>query len=112
MSTVSPFSSVAFGIGARRQQPLDHRRAAVRARQVQRRGADVVGRVGTGARANQQIRDGEIIDMRGPVQRGGAIPLRRIHVGALFEQRPHGLDVLASHRLDQPRSPQRTERTA
>ena len=39
------------------------------------------------ARANQQIGDGEVVDVRGPVQRGRAVALRRVHVDALLQQR-------------------------
>ena len=55
----------------------------------------------------------QIVEVRGPVQRGRAVALRRVHVDALLQQRPHRLDVPALDRLDQAQiAPARGELTA
>ena len=51
--------------------------------------------------ADQQIGDGEIVDMRGPVERGRAIALRRIDIDALLDERAHRRDVLTAYGLDE-----------
>ena len=70
---------------------------------MQRRKTVVVGNSRPRAGANQQVGDGEIVDMRRPMKRGRAITLRRIHVDALLDERSHGRSVLAANRLDQAR---------
>src|SRR5215510_7838567 len=55
--------------------------------------AKVVCRVHIGAPTEEQPRHFEIVPVSGPVQRGGAIRLPPIHIGALFEQFAHGCAV-------------------
>ncbi len=88
-------------IGAGRQQTLDHGAVAVRAGKVQRRKAVVVGDCGARAGANQQVGDREIVDMGGPVKRGRAVALWRIHIDALLDERADRRGVLAAHGLDE-----------
>ena len=89
-------------IRVRRQQLLDHGRAAVRAGQVERRDPDVVRDIHVRAGLNQQLRCIQIVQVHGPVECRRAITLRRIHVGVLFQQVEHGRFVVVLHCLDQP----------
>ena len=52
----------------------------------------------------------EIVEVRGPMERGRAVALRRVHVDALLQQRPHRLGVPVLDRVDQRRSPPRPRR--
>ena len=51
------------------------------------------------ARADQQIGDREIVDMRSPMERGRAIALRSIDIDALLDERAHGWLRLYRERL-------------
>ncbi len=73
--------------------------SAVDARQPQRRGALAVRGLGIRARAKQQIHHFFIGPEHRPVKRGGAIGLRRIHIGVLLHELPHGHAVAAHHRV-------------
>ena len=91
-------------VGAGVEQPLDHRRAAVGAGQMQRRRAAIVGGARARAGADQQIGDREIVAVRRPVQCGRAVAGRRVDVDwgpSGLQQRAHGLDISAFGRLDQ-----------
>ena len=70
---------------------------------MQRRKPVVVGDSRPRPGANQQIGDGEIVDMSRPMKRGRAIALRRIHVDALLDERAHGCGVLAANSFDETR---------
>ena len=63
------FRHLRVGVGARLQQPLHHRRAAVDAGEPQRRCAVSVGGPYVRARLDQQIGSRKIVEMRGPVKR-------------------------------------------
>ena len=95
------------GVGARVQQPVDDRGIAVQRSHGHRRHALAIPGIHGGARANQQIRGLEVVAVDRPMQRGGAIDLRRLHVGLLLQQRAesglvalhHGVgDVAAARR--------------
>ena len=84
-------------IGARRQQPLHHRPARVRAGQPKGRDLVVVGGVDAGAGADEQFRRLLLVPVDGPVQRRRTVSLGRIRVGSVRQQRTHGSPFL---RLD------------
>ena len=79
------------GVGAGTQEPIHHRGAAVDARQVKRRRAVIVGHAGAGSSAEQDVCDGEIVHTCSPMQRGGAVALRRVDIDALTQQGAHRL---------------------
>ena len=88
ISTVSPFSDAAFGSARGRSSSLDHRAVAIDAGEMQRREAGIVRDVRPRrAGANQQFGNRQIVDVRRPVQRRGAVTLRRVHVDTLPQQR-------------------------
>ncbi len=70
---------------------------------MQRRKTVVVGDRRPRPSANQQIGDGEIVDVGGPMKRGRPVPLRRIDVDTLLDERSHRGGVLAANRFDQAR---------
>ena len=70
---------------------------------MQRREPVLVGHGCARTGANQQIGNGQVVDMGGPVKRGRAIALRRVYVDALLDERAHGRRILASHGLDEAR---------
>ncbi len=55
------------------------------------------------AGAYQQVRDGEIVDVRGPMKSGRPVALGRVDVDALLDERANGRRVLAAHSLDEAR---------
>ena len=83
ISAVSPSGIVVFGSAPAVEQPLDHRGAAVDAGEPQRRGAVAVRRPHVGAGLDQQVGGGEIVDMRGPVERRRAVDFGGVRIGAL-----------------------------
>ena len=92
-------------IGAGRQQPPDHRLAAVLAGGPERRHAEIVRGVDVGAGANQQVRGFQIVAIRGPVEGRGAVAVRRIDDGAgrLRQQRAQDGLVAGLHGVDERR---------
>ena len=73
------FGPGGVGVGAGLQQPLDHRRVAVDAGQIQRRDAVAVRRLDVGAGANEPIRAcSRSSAAHGPVQRRRAVGFRRV----------------------------------
>jgi hypothetical protein len=68
---------------------------------VKRRRAKIVRRIGARACANQYVRYREVVVINGPMKRGSAIPLLRIHVGVMFEQYPHRRGILISYGLNE-----------
>ena len=73
-------------VRAGREEPLDHRRAAVLGREPEGGRAELVGGVDGGPLREQQPRDGQIVAERGPVQGGGAVRLTLADVGASLQQ--------------------------
>jgi len=51
---------------------------------MKRSGTKIVGGIRVCAGSDQQISNSEIIEVRGPMQRGGPIALRRIHINMLL----------------------------
>ncbi len=89
------------GVGAGRQQRLDHGGVAVLTGQGEGRHAVFVRRVRVRASRQKRPHGRQIVQIGRPMQRRCAIRLRRIDLGALFQQ---GLDrgrVLPSDRVDQ-----------
>ena len=78
------------GVGAGFEQQADHLGVAVRGRERQRRDAVAVRAGGVGAGANQPARGLDIVDANQPVERGRAVPARRVDVDLLVDQRADG----------------------
>ena len=92
-------------VGAGREKPLDHRGAAVRARQMKRSDPEIVGDVRARASPDQQIGDREVVAMRRPMERGRAIALRRVHVDSCrppLQQGAHRFNISVLDGLDEP----------
>ena len=93
-------------IGACREEPLDHCRAAIRAGELERCRAEIVRDVRTCTGSNQDIGHRQVVTMRRPVERRRPVALRRVHVKAgraRLQQLAHRFDVFVFDRLDQPR---------
>ena len=90
------FFGGAVGVGAGLQQAFDDRGVAVLAGQRQRRDVVARGRVDVRARAEQQIRDLEVVRCTAQCERRGAIGGGGIHVGLLGQQGLDGGDVAVS----------------
>ena len=88
-------------VGARGEQPLDHRRAPVGAGEMKRCGAFVVRDVRARACAKQQVGDRHVVHMRRPMQGRRPIALRGVRIDALIQERAHRLHVSSSDRLNQ-----------
>ncbi len=80
------FRAELIGIGAGLQQLPDHRRASMQGRQIQRRGAFTIPELDVRPSRDQHIRHFQIVAIHGPLDRCGAVGLRRIDVGFLFHQ--------------------------
>ena len=78
------------------EKALDHRGAAVDGGEPHRGGAGVVRGVEGRSRANQQTRGLVVVPPRRPVQGGGAVHLRRVHLGARLDQ-PANLVRVSGH---------------
>ena len=89
-------------VSACRQEAFDHRRAAIGTGEVERGRTQVVGDVRTRTGTDEQIRYGEVIAVRGPMECRRAISLRRVHVDALLHEPAHGGHVPDLDRLNQP----------
>ena len=76
-------------IGAMIQQQFNHRRVAVGTGLRQDRHPIAVNRAGLGAGIEQDFRQGDIVEVRGPVQSGGSIDLRDVDVRMRGDQRLH-----------------------
>jgi hypothetical protein len=64
--------------------------------------AEIVGGIHLRAGAYQAFGRGDVVPVRGPMQRRGAVRLRGIDVDPLLEQRVGRTRVAAFHRLHQP----------
>ena len=89
-------------VGAGGQQRLDDGSAAVRAGQEQRRDAEIVGGSDVGACTQQPLDQRTVVLMRRPMQGRRAIPLPRVDVDSLRQERVDRLDVPAPDGLDEP----------
>lgn len=72
-----------------------------RAGKGKRRDVVLRGRVHVRPGLEQQIRDFQVVPLRGPVQRGKPVRLGRVHVCMQREQRTHVFDVAALNCFDQ-----------
>ncbi len=88
-------------VGAGLQQPLHHRGAGVERRESERSDAALVGGVHLGASSNEQVGDGHIVAVRGPVERGRAVRLGDVDVDLLLDQPPYRVGVNAAHGINQ-----------
>ena len=70
-------------VGARLHQPVDQRRAAVERRHRQRRHAGAIDDIGFGPGTQQRVGGLDVVVIHRPVQRRGAVTLRRVDVGLL-----------------------------
>ena len=89
-------------VGPRVEELPDHRRAPVRAGEVEGRHAVVVGGVRVGAGPEQGLDHRGVVAQDRPVQRRRPVALAGVDVDLLIEQRAHRRVVLAPGRLDQP----------
>ena len=98
-STGAPAATSACAIG---------RRSAL-GREVQRRvGAELRRRARVRAGGDQRRDQFRVAVTRRPVQRGDAVALRRVHVGALLDHREHVRAIAAHRRVGDGRRPSRT----
>src|SRR6185295_12255501 len=67
---------------------------AVDGGELERRDVEARLRVDVGARQEQCVDDGQIVGLGRDVQRGRAVALRRLYVGAAVEQRAYGCAVV------------------
>ena len=69
-------SRPALGLAPAFNSRSDHRGAGVEARESERRDTALVGGVHLRAGANEQVGDGDVVAVRGPVERRRAVRLR------------------------------------
>ena len=74
----------------------------VHAGQVERGGPEVIGCIHARPGPNEQVGCHGIVVMRGPMQGGRPVGLRRIHVDALLQQGARQGRVLVFHSLNEP----------
>src|SRR5262249_17434544 len=89
-------------VGASLEKPFDDRGVAVDAGQVEGRGTGVVRGIRACTRTNQEIDGVEVVEMNGPVERGGAVALGGVDVDVLSQQPGDTFEILALDRLYQP----------
>ena len=77
------------------EKTIDHRRAAVQGGQHERCRAGFLFDIHVCAAPDQQVGCGEIVPVRGPMERGRSVCLWRVHIHALFDQRLNGSRVVS-----------------
>ena len=88
------FSGQRFRVGAGFEQRFDHRRASGRDRLGQRRRAIAVPGLRVRARAEQQVDRVFVVPDDRPMESGGAVGLRGIHIDLALHERAQRADVL------------------
>ena len=89
------------GIRAVGEEHFHQRAAAVGARERERRNPQFVGRVHVGAGRNQHLRHLQVVAVRRPVKRRGAVRLGGVDRRSRFHQRTHGGGILVAGGLDE-----------
>ncbi len=96
-----PFRIRRFHIRACAQQQPNHLRATRGGRLGQRHGAEIIARIRIGLRLQQRLHQAHIGEMRGVVQRRGAIRLARARIGTLLQRIQRGFRILRLQRGEQ-----------
>jgi hypothetical protein len=91
---------------------IDRGVAVLRGDQQRRVAADARRRLHVGPRVEQRPGEIDVALLRGPVQRGHAVALRRVDVGALLQEGPHRVLVALHRRVDERRRRSRVEQRA
>ena len=90
---VSRFRQRGVGVRAGLDELFNHGRIAIHGGEKQRCGALAVRGRYVGAGADQQLRHFQIVSANSPVERGGAVNLRRIDIGLPLQQGAHSLFI-------------------